>query len=115
MPLDERMRPAWLIRAGLFLYDHLAKREWLPGTERLKLRQHRRARAAGAAQDGLCLPDGWADDARSWWPARRTQSPVAPPCSLAPLAWMHGARRTGWQLRLRHVSGNEFMQARPRW
>ena len=30
MPHDPAMRPVWMIRAGLFLYDHLARREWLP-------------------------------------------------------------------------------------
>ena len=29
MPYDAHLRPAWLIRAGLFLYDHLARRRRL--------------------------------------------------------------------------------------
>src|SRR5687768_13940806 len=29
MPHDPSMRPVWMVRAGLFLYDHLAKREVL--------------------------------------------------------------------------------------
>ena len=41
MPHDARMRPAWMIRAGLFLYDHLARREVLPGSRRIDLRRHR--------------------------------------------------------------------------
>ena len=32
MPHAEGQRPAWLIRAGLFLYDMLAKRELLPAS-----------------------------------------------------------------------------------
>ena len=32
MPHDPSMRPAWMIRIGLFLYDHLARREVLPGS-----------------------------------------------------------------------------------
>ena len=32
MPHDAGQRPAWLIRAGLFLYDHLARRDRLPGS-----------------------------------------------------------------------------------
>ena len=32
MPHDPGMRPVWMIRAGLFLYDHLARRELLPGS-----------------------------------------------------------------------------------
>ncbi len=65
MPHDAAMRPAWLIRAGLFLYDHLARRDVLPGSRRVDLRTH----AAGAAlkpafRTGFVYADGWVDDAR---------------------------------------------------
>ena len=40
MPHDPSMRPAWMIRAGLFLYDHLARREVLPGSRTVDLRRH---------------------------------------------------------------------------
>ncbi len=33
-------RPAWMIRAGLFLYDHLARRELLPGSASFQLVGH---------------------------------------------------------------------------
>jgi len=38
MPWMRGRRPAWLIRLGLFLYDHLGGRELLPGTVTLDLR-----------------------------------------------------------------------------
>ncbi len=38
MPWLKARRPAWLIRLGLFLYDHLGGRELLPGTKTLDLR-----------------------------------------------------------------------------
>lgn len=38
MPWMRGRRPAWLIRLGLFLYDHLGGRELLPGTKTLDLR-----------------------------------------------------------------------------
>lgn len=65
MPHDPSMRPAWLIRMGLFLYDHLARREVLPGSRGIDLRQH----AAGAPLKagytrGFVYSDGWVDDAR---------------------------------------------------
>ncbi len=65
MPHDARMRPAWMIRAGLFLYDHLARREVLPGSRRIDLRRHR----AGVPlkprfTKGFVYSDGWVDDAR---------------------------------------------------
>ena len=40
MPHNPTMRPAWMIRAGLFLYDHLARREVLPGSCAIDLRGH---------------------------------------------------------------------------
>ncbi|MBP6252654.1 MAG: FAD-dependent oxidoreductase, partial [Rubrivivax sp.] len=40
MPHDPAMRPAWMIRIGLFLYDHLARREVLPGSRGVDLASH---------------------------------------------------------------------------
>jgi glycerol-3-phosphate dehydrogenase len=65
MPHDADQRPAWMIRAGLFLYDHLARRERLPGSEGVDLRCH----PAGAAlrpgvRRGFVYSDAWAQDAR---------------------------------------------------
>ena len=65
MPHDPSMRPAWMIRIGLFMYDHLAKREVLPGSRTVDLRRH----AAGAPlkamfKRGFVYSDGWVDDAR---------------------------------------------------
>lgn len=65
MPHDRGARPAWLIRAGLFLYDRLARREFLPGSHGLDLRSH----PAGAPllpqfTHGFMYSDGWVDDAR---------------------------------------------------
>ncbi len=40
LPHDKHLRPAWMLRAGLFLYDHLARRSpRLPGARRLSLRR----------------------------------------------------------------------------
>jgi len=65
MPHDPSMRPAWMIRIGLFLYDHLARREVLPGSRMVNLRRH----PAGAPlkpsfTKGFVYSDGWVDDAR---------------------------------------------------
>src|ERR1700721_2389092 len=40
MPHIPDLRPAWLIRAGLFLYDHLARRELLPASRGIDMRRH---------------------------------------------------------------------------
>lgn len=58
-------RPAWLIRAGLFLYDRLARRKLLPASGTLRLDSHE----AGAAlkddiKHAFAYSDAWVDDAR---------------------------------------------------
>jgi glycerol-3-phosphate dehydrogenase len=65
MPHDPSMRPAWMIRLGLFLYDHLARRRVLPGSRGVNLRKH----PLGAPLNqrfaqGFIYSDGWVDDAR---------------------------------------------------
>ncbi|HET7757291.1 MAG TPA: glycerol-3-phosphate dehydrogenase [Steroidobacteraceae bacterium] len=65
MPHAPHLRPAWLIRAGLFIYDHLAHRERLAASASIDLRTH----IAGAALNsgyrrGFVYSDGQADDAR---------------------------------------------------
>jgi glycerol-3-phosphate dehydrogenase len=65
IPHDPSMRPVWMIRIGLFLYDHLARREILPGSETVDLRRHE----AGTPlkehwRAGIMYSDGWVDDAR---------------------------------------------------
>ena len=65
MPHDQAMRPVWMVRIGLFLYDHLAKREWLPASTTVDLRRD----AVGAPlkpqySRGFVYSDGWVDDAR---------------------------------------------------
>lgn len=65
MPCDTGQRPGWMIRAGLLIYDLLARRELLPGSCGVDLRRH----VAGAALKpaftrGFAYSDGWVDDAR---------------------------------------------------
>ncbi|HYD95398.1 MAG TPA: glycerol-3-phosphate dehydrogenase [Noviherbaspirillum sp.] len=65
LPHDKGQRPAWMIRTGLFLYDSLARRELLPGSHGVDLRDH----PAGAPLKpqftrGFAYSDGWVDDAR---------------------------------------------------
>ena len=43
LPHHKGLRPAWMLRLGLFLYDHLGGRELLPATRTLDLRINMRA------------------------------------------------------------------------
>ncbi|MEM6322554.1 MAG: glycerol-3-phosphate dehydrogenase [Pseudomonadota bacterium] len=61
-PLD---RPRWLIRLGLFLYDHLGGRRSLPGTRSLDLsRDPEGAPLLNTFNRGFEYSDCWVDDAR---------------------------------------------------
>ncbi|MES2018926.1 MAG: glycerol-3-phosphate dehydrogenase [Pseudomonadota bacterium] len=65
MPHDRGQRPAWMIRAGLYLYDNLARREFLPGSQALNLRRHAAGRDLKSTfTRGFEYSDGWVDDAR---------------------------------------------------
>ena len=65
MPHDPGMRPVWMIRAGLFLYDHLARREVLPASTTVDLRRHPAGKPLKPEfTKGFVYSDGWVDDAR---------------------------------------------------
>jgi len=65
VPHNAHLRPAWMIRAGLYLYDHLARRRLLAASASIDLTRHV-AGAALAAQyrRGFIYSDVWVDDAR---------------------------------------------------
>ncbi|MEQ1509723.1 MAG: glycerol-3-phosphate dehydrogenase [Sphingopyxis sp.] len=65
LPYRAGLRPRWLLRLGLFLYDHIGGRKLLAPTRSITLARH----AAGAAlkaefKVGFEYSDGWVDDAR---------------------------------------------------
>ena len=62
LPHRPHLRPAWMIRAGLFLYDHLGKREKLAGSTSLKFGANSPLKAE--ITKGFEYSDCWVDDAR---------------------------------------------------
>jgi glycerol-3-phosphate dehydrogenase len=65
LPHEDHLRPAWLIRSGLFLYDHLARRKQVPGSAAIDLRADVGGRALKPSfKRGFRYWDGWIDDAR---------------------------------------------------
>ncbi len=65
MPHEPHLRPAWMIRIGLFLYDHLARRKRLPGSRAVKLGQHASGEPLQSQfKTGFVYSDVWVDDAR---------------------------------------------------
>ena len=66
LPHHQDLRPAWLLRLGLFIYDHLGGRKLLPPTTTLDLTHHEAGRPlkAGLFAKGFEYSDCWVDDAR---------------------------------------------------
>lgn len=65
LPHDSAMRPAWMIRAGLFLYDRLGGKSSLPGSIGVRLD---RTPSGNPLQSrfrrGFAYSDCWGDDSR---------------------------------------------------
>lgn len=65
LPYENHLRPAWLIRLGLFLYDHLAARKKIPGSQSINLRTDTRGKALQSSfSKGFSYYDCFTDDAR---------------------------------------------------
>lgn len=65
LPHNGADRPAWLVRLGLFVYDHLGGRETLPGTTTLDFRSAPEGIPLKADYGkGFAYSDCWVDDAR---------------------------------------------------
>jgi glycerol-3-phosphate dehydrogenase len=65
LPHRPEMRPRLLIRAGLFLYDNLARRVTLPGSESIDCRRHLYgAPLAPAITHAFAYSDAWVEDSR---------------------------------------------------
>lgn len=65
LPYHRELRPRWLIRAGLFLYDHMGGRKILPGSKGVDLTTHV---AGNALREGFThgfeYSDCWVQDSR---------------------------------------------------
>jgi len=108
LPHDAGQRPAWMIRLGLFLYDHLGGRELLPSSRGLDLR---RDPAGEALKPGFRkafeYSDCWVDDARLV--VLNARDLAARGGTVATRTRCTGARRVaeGWEVRLQGAGGAE--------
>ncbi len=65
LPHHAGLRPAWMIRLGLFLYDHLGGRTLLPPTRRLALRRDPAGQPLKPQyRTGFEYSDCWVEDSR---------------------------------------------------
>ncbi len=115
LPHHKGIRPAWLLRLGLFLYDHLGARELLPATRTLRLRDD----PAGAPLKpeytlGFEYSDCWVEDARLV--VLNARDAVERGAVVAPRTrCLSGARQDGvWVLKLRDETTGEIGEIRAR-
>lgn len=65
LPHVQGLRPRWLLRLGLFLYDHIGGRKLLPATQSVTLGTHPAGTPLKSEfSKGFVYSDCWADDAR---------------------------------------------------
>jgi glycerol-3-phosphate dehydrogenase len=113
LPRDPAMRPAWMLRLGLFLYDHIGGRRRLPASHGLDL--------TAAPEGALLKPmfrrgfeywDCWADDARLV--VANALDAAARGAAIQPRTRFLGAAREdgAWTARLTGRSGPETVRAR---
>jgi len=102
LPHEKHLRPAWMIRAGLFLYDHIGGRSSLPHSRNVRLTAD--GYGAGLKREfarGFAYYDGWVDDARLV--VLTLCSARAHGASVLPRTRCIGAQREGefWRVTLR--------------
>ncbi len=106
LPHDASMRPAWMIRAGLWLYDHLGGPITLPGSKGVAFPHAE----LSAGLKGICAPDSSIPTAAwttrgSWSSTPWLRARRARPCSRARAST--GARRVegAWEATFEPAGG----------
>lgn len=65
LPHEAHLRPAWMIRLGLFLYDHLARRRKLPASKSISFATNPAGRILKPGFNrGFTYADCWVEDSR---------------------------------------------------
>ncbi len=107
LPYEAHLRPAWMIRLGLFLYDHLAKRKKIPSSSTLNLSNSTELKSG--FKRGFSYYDCFADDARltiaNALSAKNNHAIILPYHELI------SAERTEhhWQIQLQHRATGELI------
>lgn len=106
LPHQREQRPAWMIRLGLLLYDHLGGRQLLPPSRRLDLSRDPAGKTLKPEfKTGFEYSDCWVDDARlvllNALDAAARKARILTRTALVTARRENGA----WQAELRHRSG----------
>ncbi|WP_262296319.1 glycerol-3-phosphate dehydrogenase [Microvirga sesbaniae] len=113
LPYEKGIRPAWFVRLGLFLYDHLAPRKKLPGTEGIKLTRHPAGQALKPGFDtAFVYSDCWVEDSRMV--ALNALDAFEKGADIRVRTKLVSARREGdlWVAKLQEVETGEVQEVR---
>ncbi|OEO29530.1 glycerol-3-phosphate dehydrogenase [Devosia insulae DS-56] len=113
LPYEKNLRPAWLLRLGLFVYDHLGGRKLLPGTKTLDLSTDPAGRPLKPGHKvAFEYSDGWVDDARLV--ALNARDAADKGARVVTQTKVTAARREGglWRIELQGPHGTETVSAR---
>ncbi len=108
LPHEPHLRPAWMIRAGLFLYDHLGRGRTLPGSFGVKLAGTSWGAGLKARfAKGFVYADARVDDARLV--VLNALDAQAKGADIRVRTRVAGARRDGgmWRVTLEEAGGRE--------
>lgn len=113
LPHEPGLRPAWMIRLGLFLYDHLARRERLEGSHWVSLKSGPYAAPLREGyKTGFTYADCWVDDARlvvlNALDAHERGATISVGARLVSAKRVGGA----WRAIVAHTDGEEDIEAR---
>ncbi|MBN9671745.1 glycerol-3-phosphate dehydrogenase [Roseibium aggregatum] len=108
LPHHKDLRPAWLLRVGLFLYDHLGGRKLLPATETVRLDTAPYSQGLKKLfQKGFEYSDCWVDDARLV--VLNARDAAERGATIVTRTKCTGARRDGdlWRVDLKDLASGE--------
>lgn len=113
LPYEKNLRPAWLLRLGLFVYDNLGGRKLLPATKTLDLTKDEAGKPLKPGyRTAFEYSDGWVDDARLV--ALNARDAADRGARVVTQTKVVSARREAglWQIELAGPAGAETVSAR---
>ncbi|TIT04113.1 glycerol-3-phosphate dehydrogenase [Mesorhizobium sp.] len=115
LPYAKGLRPAWLIRLGLFLYDHIGGRKLLPATKTLDMARDPAGKPLKPLfRKAFEYSDGWVNDARLV--ALNARDAADRGATIRTRTKVIGARREGalWTVRLENTQTGDTEEVKAR-
>ncbi|TIM89831.1 glycerol-3-phosphate dehydrogenase [Mesorhizobium sp.] len=115
LPYAKGLRPAWLIRLGLFLYDHIGGRKLLPATKTLEMAKDPAGKPLKPLfRKAFEYSDGWVNDARLV--ALNARDAADRGATIRTRTKVIGARREGelWSVSLKNAQTGDTEEVKAR-